>query len=95
MFRSGFGNQELEELKAQEKVRAEVLQDTGKRRHLCRVAGHYANISVIDLADHNELHAIVSALLLAPFMQIDVTPLPRHPSASDGSDCGSFNVADL
>lgn len=44
----GFDNAELEELKAKEKARAEVLQRTGKWRHLWRVAGRYANISVFD-----------------------------------------------
>jgi len=48
--------QEFEGLKAKEKTRAEVLQRTGKWRHLWRVAGRYANISVLDVADHDELH---------------------------------------
>jgi muconolactone D-isomerase len=77
----GFDNEELEELKAKEKARAEVLQRTGKWRHLWRVAGRYANISVFDVADHDELHAILSSLPLFPFMDINVTALARHPSA--------------
>jgi muconolactone D-isomerase len=80
----GFDKDELEELKAKEKDRAEVLQRAGKWRHLWRVAGRYANISVFDVADHDELHAIISSLPLFPLMQIDVTPLARHPSAIDG-----------
>ena len=71
----------FEALKADEKARAQELQRQGKWRHLWRVAGRYANISVFDVADHDELHAILAGLPLFPFMQITVTPLARHPSA--------------
>jgi muconolactone D-isomerase len=73
----------LERLKADEKARAQELQRTGKWRHLWRVAGQYANISVFDAADHDELHALLSSLPLFPFMEIAVTPLARHPSVID------------
>ena len=59
------------------------LQREGKWRHLWRVAGRYANISVFDVASNDELHAILSGLPLFPFMEITVTPLARHPSAVD------------
>lgn len=68
-------------LKSAEKARAEELQRSGKWRHLWRVAGEYANVSIFDVADHDELHAILSGLPLFPFMRIAVTPLARHPSA--------------
>lgn len=71
----------FEALKAAEKARAEALQREGKWRHLWRIAGAYANYSVFDVADHDELHAILSTLPLFPFMDIEVTPLARHPSA--------------
>lgn len=71
----------FEQLKAEEKARAAQLQREGRWRHLWRIAGAYANVSVFDVADHDELHAILSTLPLFPFMQITVTPLARHPSA--------------
>jgi muconolactone D-isomerase len=71
----------LDRLKADEKARAQDLQREGKWIHLWRVAGHYANVSVFDVADHDELHAILSALPLFPFMGITITPLAKHPSA--------------
>ena len=46
-------------LKADEKTRAQELQRAGKWVHLWRVAGRYANVSVFDVADHDELHAIL------------------------------------
>ncbi len=71
----------FDRLKAEEKARAEALQREGKWRHLWRVAGQYANISVFDVASHDELHGILSGLPLFPFMAISVTPLAQHPSA--------------
>ncbi|TDR94993.1 muconolactone Delta-isomerase [Enterovirga rhinocerotis] len=70
-------------LKAAEKARAEELQRAGTWRHLWRIAGQYANISVFDVASHDELHEVLSTLPLFPFMEIEVTPLARHPSAID------------
>ena len=73
----------FERLKAEEKTWAQELQRAGKWRHLWRIAGRYANVSVFDVADHEELHAILSSLPLFPFMDIAVAPLARHPSALD------------
>jgi muconolactone D-isomerase len=70
---------EFDRLKAAEKARAEALQRDGTWRHLWRIAGAYANYSVFDVPDHDALHAILSTLF--PFMEIEVTPLARHPSA--------------
>ena len=72
---------EFEQLKAAGKAGAEALQRDGTWRHLWRIAGAYANISVFDVADHDALHAILSSLPLFPFMTIAVIPLAQHPSA--------------
>ena len=73
----------FERLKAEEKAVAQELQHSGKWRHLWRVAGQYANISVFDVDNHDELHGLLSSLPLFPFMDVTVTPLARHPSAID------------
>jgi muconolactone D-isomerase len=73
----------FEELKVREKARAQELQRQGKWRHLWRIAGLYSNVSIFDVADHDELHALLSTLPLFPFMTIQVDPLARHPSAID------------
>jgi muconolactone D-isomerase len=70
-------------LKDEEKARAQDLQRQGKWRHLWRVAGHYSNVSIFDVGDHDELHDVLSTLPLFPFMTIQVTPLADHPSAVD------------
>ncbi|TFH85788.1 muconolactone Delta-isomerase [Billgrantia azerbaijanica] len=69
------------EIKATEKAYAQELQRAGKWRHLWRVAGSYANVSIFDVEDNAELQELVSNLPLFPYMDIRVTPLCRHPSA--------------
>jgi muconolactone D-isomerase len=59
------------------------LQGTGKWPHLWRIAGEYANFSVLDVADNDELHRLLSGLPLFPYMDIAVTPLAKHPSKMD------------
>ncbi|GAB3158787.1 muconolactone Delta-isomerase [Amycolatopsis sp. NPDC004378] len=63
-----------------EKAYSQRLQREGRWPHLWRIAGEYANFSVLDVADHDELHALLSGLPLFPYMDIDVTPLAAHPS---------------
>ena len=69
------------ELKATEKAYSQELQRSGKWRHIWRIAGEYANYSVFDVADNQELHDLLSGLPLFPYMQISVDPLCRHPSS--------------
>lgn len=72
---------EFDALKVTEKARAEDLQRAGKWVHLWRIAGQYANISVFDVTDADELHYVMTSLPLFPFMTTEVTALCRHPSA--------------
>ncbi|MBB3231338.1 muconolactone Delta-isomerase [Halomonas stenophila] len=69
------------EIKATEKAYAQDLQRAGKWRHLWRVAGSYANVSIFDVEDNAELQELVGNLPLFPYMEIRVTPLCRHPSS--------------
>jgi muconolactone D-isomerase len=68
-------------LRQAEKDLAQRLQREGKWRHLWRIAGQYANVSIFDVDSVEELHALLTALPLFPYMQIDVMPLCRHPSS--------------
>ncbi|GAA1031952.1 MULTISPECIES: muconolactone Delta-isomerase [Amycolatopsis] len=68
---------------AREKEYSQQLQRSGKWPHIWRIAGEYANYSVLDVADHDELHRILSNLPLFPYMDIQVTALARHPSKVD------------
>lgn len=68
-------------LKNTERQRAEDLQRDGKWRYLWRIAGKYSNISLFDVSGPQELHEILTALPLFPFMDIKVTSLCHHPSS--------------
>ncbi len=76
------GNQ----LKATERARSQELQQSGKWRHLWRIAGRYANVSIFDVDSPAELHELLSTLPLFPYMEITVTALCRHPSSIRDDD---------
>lgn len=77
---------ERADILAREKAYSQDLQRQGIWRHIWRVAGQYANVSVLDVRDNAHLHEILSGLPLFPFMRITVTPLLRHPSAIRDDD---------
>ncbi|HEY0574460.1 MAG TPA: muconolactone Delta-isomerase [Pseudonocardia sp.] len=70
-----------DELIATEKARALELQRKGTWVHLWRIVGQYSNFSVFDVDSTDELHDILWNLPMFPFMQVQVTPLAKHPSA--------------
>ncbi len=78
---SDMPEQQASELKAREKAYCHALQLTGQWVSIWRVVGEYANFSVFDTQDHDELHQLLSSLPLFPYMNIKVTPLAKHPSA--------------
>lgn len=73
--------EEAAQILARERAYSQALQQSGKWRHIWRIAGQYANYSVFDVTDNAELHEILSGLPLFKFMDIEVTPLLRHPSS--------------
>jgi muconolactone D-isomerase len=73
-------------LQAEEKACAQRLQRSGEWRHLWRVAGRYANISILDVLTTDLLHELLSELPLFPYLDIRVTPLATHPSATPDPD---------
>ncbi len=72
---------EADRIKAEEKAYSQALQQDGRWKHIWRVVGEYANVSIFDVAGNDELHDLLSKLPLFPYMAITVTPLARHPSA--------------
>ncbi|MDI2030273.1 muconolactone Delta-isomerase [Saccharopolyspora sp. TS4A08] len=71
------------DLLARERAYSQKAQREGRWPHLWRVAGEFANVSVVDVADHDELHALLSGLPLFAYMDIEVTPLAVHPNKID------------
>lgn len=81
-----FDKDEAERIKAIEKTYSQDLQRSGEWRHIWRVAGLYANVSIFDVESNQRLHDILMGLPLYPFMTIVVTPLCRHPSSVRDDD---------
>lgn len=77
---------EVDELKAREKALSQELQQQGKWRHIWRIAGQYANISIFAVSSNDELHDLLLSLPLYPFMALEVTALCRHPSSIHSDD---------
>ncbi|WP_315709940.1 muconolactone Delta-isomerase [Brenneria uluponensis] len=75
-----------DEIKLREKRYSQDLQTQGKWRHIWRIAGSYANVSIFDVDSNNELHEILTALPLYPYMDIRVDALCRHPSSIRDDD---------
>jgi muconolactone D-isomerase len=73
--------EQVNEIKAREKAYSQDLQRDGRWQSIWRVVGEYANYSVFDVGSNDELHDLLQGLPLFPYMQIQVTPLARHPSA--------------
>ena len=69
-----------DDLIGREKAYSQDLQRSGKWPHIWRVVGEYANYSIVDVDTNDELHQLLSALPLFPYMKIRVTPLATHPS---------------
>ena len=81
-----FDRSEAERMKAAEKERFQELQQVGTWRHIWRVAGQYANVSIFDVEDNAQLHELLTGLPLYPFMTMKVTALCRHPSSTHDDD---------
>ena len=73
--------EQVNEIKAREKAYSQDLQRDGRWQAIWRVVGEYANYSVFDVASNDELHDLLQGLPLFPYMDSNVTPLARHPSA--------------
>ena len=54
-----------DEIKTREKAYSQELQRSGKWRHIWRLVGEYANVSVFDVQSNAELHDILTALFIA------------------------------
>lgn len=72
---------QVEEIKAKEKAYSQELQRDGRWQSIWRVVGEYANYSIFNVDSNDELHQLLQALPLFPYMDIQVTPLAKHPSA--------------
>lgn len=70
-----------DDLKLRERELSQQLQREGKWKHLWRIAGLYANYSIFEVKDAEELHSLMMQLPLYPYMEVEVNALCKHPSA--------------
>jgi muconolactone D-isomerase len=73
--------QQAQQLRDAEREYSQQAQRDGRWPHLWRVAGRYANVSVLDVASVDELHELLSGLPLFAYLDIRVTALAQHPNA--------------
>ena len=72
---------QAQQLRDAEREYSQQAQRDGRWPHLWRVAGRYANVSVLDVASADELHELLSGLPMFAYMDIRVTALAQHPNA--------------
>jgi muconolactone delta-isomerase len=75
-----FDPDERERLHRAEGARARELAAAGILVRLWRVAGRRANAGIWRAASNVELHAALESLPMFPYLDIQVTPLSRHPN---------------
>ena len=67
------------ELRTAERARAMELRATGILRRLWRVPGRNATVGLYEAADPAELHDALMSLPMAPWLDMTVEALARHP----------------
>lgn len=75
--------EEVADLRAREIAYERQFMAGGEWLHIWRIAGEKANVSVLDVASNDRLHEILSGLPMFPWLDIQATPLAKHPSALD------------
>lgn len=71
------------DLLAREKAYSQDWQRSGEWVSIWRCVGEYANLSIFDVKDNEQLHEILWGLPLFPYMTMQVTALATHPSDID------------
>ncbi|MGO2751826.1 MAG: muconolactone Delta-isomerase [Pseudoclavibacter sp.] len=71
----------IDELSVAERSMAARLADAGTLVRMWRVPGRRENWGLWRAADATELHSILSALPVWPYMDLTVHPLAKHPVA--------------
>jgi muconolactone D-isomerase len=67
------------ELRQQERQRVLELMRTGTVLRLFRIAGETGNVGIWQADTLEELHDVLTALPMRPWMRLDLTPLLPHP----------------
>ncbi|MDN6437993.1 muconolactone Delta-isomerase [Corynebacterium nuruki] len=80
-FPDSLTTDQVADFQAREKAYSADLQNRGAMKAIWRVVGEYANYSVFDVDDHDELHAILQGFPMFAYMDVSITALAKHPNA--------------
>ncbi len=78
--------EQIADFQVREKEYSGNLQSQGKMKGIWRVVGEYANYSIYDVADNEELQKIMAGFPMFKYMDVKLTPLATHPNATDALD---------
>ena len=77
---SGWGEKEIEEIYAAEGKRGRQLMNDGKILRIWRIVGKRANFGIWQADSLEELHDNIQSLPLHRYMDVEVTPIIKHPA---------------
>lgn len=80
-FPTDLDSETMADFQAQEKAYSGNLQEKGIMKAIWRVVGEYANYSIYDVDDHDELQAVMAGFPMFKYMDVKLTPLAKHPNA--------------
>lgn len=80
MLPDSLSEQQRGQLQADEAARAKELTAEGHLIRMWRVIGRRENWGLWRAKDGTEMHAVLSSLPMFPYLEVQVTPLARHPA---------------
>lgn len=80
-FPESLSPEQIAEFQAREKEYSQALQHSGEFEAIYRVVGRYANVSIFEVESNQRLHEILSGFPMYPYMDIQITPLCKHPNS--------------
>lgn len=77
---------EADHLRNTERAHGRELWKAGMMKRIWRVPGTRDAVVLYEAQDATELHSMLEALPLFPFMKINVIPLSKHPFETEETD---------
>ncbi|AGF72202.1 muconolactone Delta-isomerase [Corynebacterium halotolerans] len=75
--------EQVADFQAREKEYSGNLQREGKMKGIWRVVGEYANYSIYDVENNDELQQVMAGFPMFKYMNVKITPLAEHPNHTD------------
>ena len=75
--------EQVADFQVREKEYSGNLQREGKMKGIWRVVGEYANYSIYDVENNDELQQVMAGFPMFKYMDVKITPLAEHPNHTD------------